>query len=703
MSQRILARDIVQNLQLDLEGKWDLHRRKIEGYWLAFHPRVRMQCLRPHTMIEAGDVPPGTESSESEITHEWRLGKLCEVFPGMDLAYLSVSPNTLFDALKSRATRSLQQQFFTGKMGRAGDRGYILDRVARQKEKEDLVTDEPADDFYTFFTNGDKYGRSFRISSLSKMGKEVRTEVDAAFRAGLCVPRSVGNLVLKRQISILSSLNALVDGILEAGKGREAAEMIKALDKLVIGQSEAQPSPSAPSAMAMDHEASLEEHLERLTTEPAVFAHSVNDCYLSRPELLPDEKGRMLPAAADKYPSWAVFDAVHHAVRSVAIWSYITRLVDHLTSLPDRRCSTRNNDFRLNLVQELANVCHLEYTLCQSAFRAHVQTGSGLKSFRRHSTPPDQAGRSTTFLKTKPQSLLPSNPHLHHVLRLCEPSTTPPQTLAHIQSLTALHAQTSPPSRTTSLSVRESSSLTRLTTITTLLTATLPLPPPSHFTHQTFTTPLTALDIELVSWVRPTFTLPPGGGGTPASAALLRSLDVLVSDKTGTALGFLYRDLVEDALANLVERLPPPRRWPRVQQRRERERTRPAGETEGVFCIQQRPRAAAAAAAADLKGETMRVEVSGATVETMQTLLGKTGGGLTWTAFCAAMEETGFTREERVGAAVVEFFSPAGMEEEGKGGVVVLRPQDGGDMEEWAVRGVGRRLRERFGFGLLEA
>lgn len=261
MSQRILARDIVQNLQLDLEGKWDLHRRKIEGYWLAFHPRVRMQCLRPHTMIEAGDVPPETESSESEIPHEWRLGKLCEVFPGMDLAYLSVSPNTLFDALKSRATRSLQQQFFTGTMGRAGDRGYILDRVARQKEKEDLVTDEPADDFYTFFTNGDKYGRSFRISSLSKMGKEVRTEVDAAFRAGLCVPRSVGNLVLKRQISILSSLNALVDGILEAGKGREAAEMIKALDKLVIGQSEAQPSPSAFSAMAMDHEASLEEHL----------------------------------------------------------------------------------------------------------------------------------------------------------------------------------------------------------------------------------------------------------------------------------------------------------------------------------------------------------------------------------------------------------------------------------------------------------
>lgn len=642
MSQRILARDIVQNLQLDLEGKWDLHRRKIEGYWLAFHPRVRMQCLRPHTMIEAGDVPSETESSESEIPHEWRLGKLCEVFPGMDLAYLSVSPNTLFDALKSRATRSLQQQFFTGTMGHAGDRGYILDRVARQKEKEDLVTDEPADDFYTFFTNGDKYGRSFRISSLSKMGKEVRTEVDAAFRAGLCVPRSVGNLVLKRQISILSSLNALVDGILEAGKGREAAEMIKALDKLVIGQSEAQPSPSAPSTMAMDHEASLEEHLaidhseaqplsapgamamdhkassdehlaadqrkalpslsalsamvmdhkaslkehlERLTTEPAVFAHSVNDCYLSRPELLPDEKGRMLPAAADKYPSWAVFDAVHHAVRSVAIWSYITRLVDHLTSLPDRRCSTRNNDFRLNLVQELTNVCHLEYTLCQSAFRANVQTGSGLKSFRRHSTPPDQAGRSTTFLKTKPQSLLPSNPHLHHVLRLCEPSTTPPQALANIQSLTALHAQTSPPSRTTSLSARESSSLSRLTTITTLLTATLPFPPPSHFTHQTFTTPLTALDIELVSWVRPTFPLPPGGGGTPASAALLRSLDVLVSDKTGTALGFLYRDLVEDALASLVERLPPPRRWPRVQQRRERERMRPAGRRRGCFAF----------------------------------------------------------------------------------------------------------------------
>lgn len=441
-------------------------------------------------------------------------------------------------------------------------------------------------------------------------------------------------------------------------------------EHLAADQRKALPFLSALSAMVMDHKASLEEHLERLTTEPVVFAHSVNDCYLSRPELLPDEKGRMLPAAADKYPSWAVFDAVHHAVRSVAIWSYITRLVDHPTSLPDRRCSTRNNDFRLNLVQELANVCHLEYTLCQSAFRAHVQTGSGLKSFRRHSTPPpDQAGRSTTFLKTKPQSLLPSNPHLHHVLRLCEPSTTPPPSprahpiphrpprpdlppIAHHLPLRPRILLPHPPHHNHHPPHRHP-----------------PPPPASHFTHQTFTTPLTALDIELVSWVRPTFTLPPRrrrhprlrrAAPQPRRPRLRQDRDRARVPLPGPGRGRAREPRRAAAAAATVAA--------RAAAEGEGE-DEAGGETEGVFCIQQRPRAAAAAAAAeDLKGEPMRAEVSGATVETMQTLLGNTGGGLTWTAFCAAMEETGFTREERVGAAVVEFFPPAGMEEEGKGG-----------------------------------
>lgn len=266
---------------------------------------------------------------------------------------------------------------------------------------------EPSDGFLTFFTDGEKYGRSFRLANLPKMGEEVRDEVNTAIGAGRCISRAVGNLVIERQVYWLSALLVVIEEILKVGKAMDAAEMVKALDKLTVDESKGQPSPSAPSAMAtdhkarppqsapsamamdhkgssveplaieqgkalppslpvlsamaMDHKASLEEHLELLTTEPAVFAHSVNDCYLSRSELLPDEKGRMLPAAPDKYLSWAIFDAVHHAVCSAAIWFYIHWLLHQLFS------KTGHYGLRLVLQQELANVCHLEYTLSQSA------------------------------------------------------------------------------------------------------------------------------------------------------------------------------------------------------------------------------------------------------------------------------------------------------------------------------------------------
>lgn len=311
---------------------------------------------------------------------------------------------------------------------------------------------------------------------------------------------------------------------------------------LAADQRKAMPSLSALTAMAKDHRDSLFEHLELLTTEPAVLAHSVNDCYLSRPELLPDEKGRALPAAPDKYLSWAVFDAMHHAVRSAAIWYYIRWILNQLLSKPDHR------GLRPILQQELSNVCHLEYTLCQTAFRAHVQTGSGRKSFYRRSASLDElTGRPTTVLKTRPQTLLPANPHLHHVLRLCEPSTTPAKALEHITALTALHAAS--PSSRTRLSARESQALLRLSVIATFLTThptPVPIPPPSHSTHQTFLTRLSHLTVELNTSVRPAFTLPPSPRTIPPTA--LQTLSALTTAKTGSALGALHKDLIDEAI-----------------------------------------------------------------------------------------------------------------------------------------------------------
>lgn len=302
------------------------------------------------------------------------------------------------------------------------DLAHVYTTHARMDdEKLAPAAAEPSDGFLTFFTDGEKYGRSLRLANLPKMGEEVRDEVNTAIGAGRCISRAAGNLVLERQVYWLSALLVVIEEILKVGKAMDAAEMVKALDKLTVDESKGQPSPSAPSAMAMDHKASLEEHLELLTTGPAVFAHSVNDCYLSRPELLPDEKGRMLPAAPDKNLSWAIFDAVHHAVRSAAIWFYIHWLLHQLFSKTD------HYGLRLVLQQELANVCHLEHTLSQSAFRAHVQTASGLKSFHRRSAPLDKSGRPTTVLRQNPEPSSPPTPTSTTSSASANPPPPPPK------------------------------------------------------------------------------------------------------------------------------------------------------------------------------------------------------------------------------------------------------------------------------------
>lgn len=316
---------------------------------------MRVRCIKAgvETTNSARGVPPNP--------HDGLLENLCRGAPDCASDSVCWIPGAMLDMLAFRATRSPEGQFAEGKGGYLGDGGYVAHvyttHARMDDEKLAPAAAEPSDGFLSFFTDGEKYGRSFRLANLPKLGEEVRDEVNTAIGAGRCISRAVGNLVLERQVYWLSALLVVIEEILKG----DAAEMVKALDKLTVDESKGQPSPSAPSAMATDHKGSSVEQLELLTTEPAVFAHSVNDCYLSRPELLPDEKGRMLPAAPDKYLSRAIFDAVHHAVRSAAIWFYIHWLLHQLFSKTD------HYGLRLVLQQELANVCHLEYTLSQSA------------------------------------------------------------------------------------------------------------------------------------------------------------------------------------------------------------------------------------------------------------------------------------------------------------------------------------------------
>jgi hypothetical protein len=80
-----------------------------------------------------------------------------------------------------------------------------------------------------------------------------------------------------------------------------------------------------------------------------------------------------MPLLTDKYISIAIFEMIHNAVTGAAIWALLYRLLQLLVD--------RSNDqvYRGIILQEMSNVCHLEYGRVRGLFKRHMQTGSGLK------------------------------------------------------------------------------------------------------------------------------------------------------------------------------------------------------------------------------------------------------------------------------------------------------------------------------------
>lgn len=276
-----------------------------------------------------------------------------------------------------RATKSLYDQYFAGTNASPGDHEFIYEMM-RTKHLRHV---ESFKDCYTFFLDGEEYGKSYRVLAEHT---ETLNDFAPAIRAGLCIPQSTGELVLQRQVALLQSLNIIIEDILDEGsKSRNRKERQKksdqaaaaALSKLSIAQ--APPAKlSLPDlvASASDQKASLKGYLGLLSTEPAVLAHAVNICFFSRPELVADEKGRVFAVHTDKYISAALFEAIHGAVKGATIWSYTSRLLDLLES-----SSTTDKVYRAILLQEISNICHLEYGRAQAIFKRHVQTGTGSK------------------------------------------------------------------------------------------------------------------------------------------------------------------------------------------------------------------------------------------------------------------------------------------------------------------------------------
>jgi hypothetical protein len=663
---------LLKELHRDLGRKYQVHGTRIEQIWRSFNRSQRERALKAGAAegLVLKDPMDRAMGNVYKIMPEWNLRDITE--PESDY---------LLDLLQHRATKSLCEQYREGVNGGQGDAAFISNSMRVNNLRH-------VDSFkycFTLFMDEDEYGKSFRVTDPARY-RETMAGLSVVVNAGLCVPQSTGELILERQLYTLQALNILVEDILEGGStSRNARTRPKkpqeatrdALSKLSIVPKPEKLSLQDLLASALNQKSSLDDYLNLCRTEPVFLAHVVNNWFFSRPELVQDEKGRIMPLVTDKYISIAVFEVIHNAVTGAAIWDFLYRLLQTLVD------ESNDQVYRGIILQEISDFCHLEYGRVQKLFKRYVQMGSGSKYFRRVSGVYDN-GIARVAMKVKPELLTRENPQVHYMLRLCQAETNVFKAVDWIKKLDDLHR--SHPTDRDDMEEREFDAFGDLAVTAGFvhsLSTLLRLPPINRRKGQMYVSRSKELvaeldplktQIDLADFAAPIDNLMEPGMAEGA----LNALDQFVIDKTGTKMGFLYQDLIEDCVSDIQEHyqqqkakirqnakteLAPPPMAPmietpslavRVQQRRQKDKTRLAHTS--IYDIT--PTTVTLA-----EPETLEIspifKAKQDTVEVFSTLFSKSEsrGSIGWAAFEAAMADLKFSVMPKFGS-VFTFFPP---------------------------------------------
>lgn len=698
--------DVVKDLHQDLARKYRLHGSKVEEIWRSFDKAQRTKALKAGAaggVVLKHRMDP-TLGNVSKIIPEWNLKDITE--PGSDF---------LLDFLRHRATQPLMHQYATGmRPGEPGDHEFIVEMM----QTRNLRHIDSFKDCWSFFMSDEDYGMSYRVTA-DREG--FLSDMAQAIQARICIPQETGELVIARQIQLLQALTIMIDDILELGsitrtrkerpqkKNTEATAT--ALEKLSI---KARPSKlPLPDLLeiASEQKASMDENLGLICTEPVVLAHSVNIWFFSRPELVADEKGRLLPVHTDKYISGAFFEVIHNTVKAAAIWNYISRLLELLQGTTDKL-------YRAVILQEISNTCHFEYGRTQALFKRQVQSATGSKYFKRMSNMHEN-GAPRVLMKVKPENLTKENPQLHYMLRLCQGETTAAKAVDWMDKLETLHK--SYPTERENLQEREFNAFGDLAVAVAFIQDLSPgvsLPPLSRNKGQLFVkrtkeleTELNGLtpEIDLTDFVAPIDNLLEPGMAEKA----LNALDQFIVEKAGSKLGFLYQDLIEDCFSDLEKQyekiksktqqskagfVPLPQETTQTsatlfEQRRQKEKSRPAHSS--VYEIAP-PARTEHVTNEETQAQPEKIKVKASTAEAFSTLFSKSEsrGTVSWAAFEAAMADLGFSVLPKFGS-VYTFSPPENMN--AKKSLTLHRPHKS-NIEGWLVPIFARRITRAYGW-----
>ena len=665
--------ETIQDLHRDLVRKYQRHGPRIEQLWRSLGQEQRQKALRAgaHEGVVLRDPLDTSMGNVYKILPEWNLRDIT-----------SPSSDFLLDMIKHRATTPLSDQYQTGVNGRPGDHAHIVDMM--QKKNLQLNNASKLENCYTLFLDEERYGQSFKVTTARK--DEVLAGFMPAIQAQLIVPQAVGDLILMRQSSILQSLNIVIEDILDTASTTRSETkrpkkptnvMTAALAKLSVHATPEKLELPDLIDSALDQKSSSEDFVNLISTEPTVFEHEANIWFFTRPELVADEKGRSLPVHTDKYISGAVFDAVHDAVKTAAIWNYISRLLELLKASNDKQ-------FKGIVTKEISSICHLQYMRAQATFKRHVSTGSGGNKWFKRMATLQKDGTARIAMKRSPDSLTVTNPQLHYMLQLCQDDMNWSKSTQWLQKIEDLHR--AHPLEKENMTEREFDSLGNLAIIVTFnqsLSSVVPLPAISRKQEQLFMSKFSALDNELRELKSGIdlgdFCIPIANLLEPEmTVRALTTLDDYLLEKTGTKLGFLYEDLIDDCVSSIskqyeqqkakskeakVEYTPPKAAEApesQIQQRKQKEKTRPVHSS--IYDIT--PQAATPSTSDEQPvqpQQTFKIKASNFAV--FSKLLSRSStarGSISWTAFTLAMTDLGFSVIPKVGS-IYTFIPPEKM------------------------------------------
>ncbi|KAJ0414824.1 hypothetical protein BJY00DRAFT_294500 [Aspergillus carlsbadensis] len=646
---------LLKQLQRDLSRKYQVHGSRVEEIWRSWGPTQRAEALR------AGAANGEVLRHSSDTS----MGNVCMIIPEINIQQLAgPDPDFFLSRLRHRATHTVHEQYLEGPDGWPGDGQVIRSNMLQGLRHSKIYPLE-----LTRLMDDQEYGESFKVRDVATYQKTM-ADLSYAINAGAIVPRATAELVMQRQLYALQSFNILVEDILELGSTSRNTTAPKKKDRK--GATKAQAAPAKPEKLpvpelllrAQDQKAAAEDYLTLCRTEPAFLAPIVNMWFMSRPELLPDERGRRLPLYTDKYKGIAFFEVLHSAIVEAAVWEYVCRLLQGLVDKPG------DKTYRAIALQELSNVCQFEYSRVQKLFKRYVHTCSAPKYFKRSSAGGNKAA-TRIVMTVKPESFAQEDPFLQYVLTLTDTKTDALKAIPLIQKLDDLPR--THPTLASALAESESEALADVSVTAAFiqaLAASLPLPPANSKKGQAYLPKIKALvsevdefsdDVDLSEYVAPIDNLLEPGVAREALVAL----DNFIVEKAGVGLGLLYEGLAEEAMTSVqvqsteaeqalekeldakLSITQPQSTAFIVEQRREKAKTRPAHSS--IYSIVPTEAAPIGTESSD---PIPVHKVKQATFDVFSTLFSKAEaqGSVTWAAFQSAMTDLKFSVIPRFGS-----------------------------------------------------